>query len=98
MGGLGVGGESDERKMGYNKCHSLFLRCTWQASHFLGPPLCFSPPIPPSSKYVPARIPLERGGAGVAVVRFAVLMVEPTSLNRGEGLMSGWLQVIAGKL
>ena len=70
VGGLGVGGESDERKTGYNKCHHLFLRCTWQASHLLGPPLCFSLPIPPSSKYVPTHIPLERGGAGAAVVCF----------------------------
>jgi hypothetical protein len=49
---------------------------------------------------VPAHIPLERGGVGAAV-RFARpggLMVEPTSLNRGEGLMAGWLRVVAGEL
>jgi hypothetical protein len=59
---------------------------------FWVPPCVSSPPIPPSSKYVPALIPLERGGAGAAVVRFAhpeVLMVEPTSLSRGEGLVAG---------
>jgi len=65
-------------------------------------PPCFSlPPIPPLSKYVPAHIPLERGGAGADVVRFVrpgVLMVEPTSLNRGEGLVSGLLRVVAGEL
>jgi len=36
---------------------------------------------------------LERGGAGAAVVRFGqpgVLIVEPTSLNRGEGLVAEW--------
>jgi hypothetical protein len=39
-----------------------------------GPPTCWVPPcvsvtpIPPSSNYVPAHIPLERGGAGAAVV------------------------------
>ena len=25
-------------------------------------------------------------------------MVEPTSLNRGEGLVAGWLQAVAGEL
>ena len=48
---------------------------------------------------MPAHIPLERGGAGAAIVRFVhlgVLMVEPTSLNRGEGLMAGWLRASCG--
>ena len=91
--GLGVGGESDERKTGYDKCRSPLSRCTGWASHSLGPPLCFPSPIPQSSKYVPTHIPLERGGAGAAVVRFGqpgVLIVEPTSLNRGEGLVAEW--------
>ena len=40
-------------------------RHTGWASHFLGPPLCFPSPIPPSSRHVPAHIPLEReGGCG----------------------------------
>ena len=42
---------------------------------------------------MPTHIPLERGGAGAAVVCFGqlrVLIVEPTSLNRGEGLMAKW--------
>ena len=50
---------------------------------------------------MPTHIPLERGGAGAAVVRFAhpkVLIVEPTSLNRGEGLMAEWLRVVSGEL
>jgi len=99
--GWGVGGESDERKMGYDKCRSPLSRRTGWASHSLGPPLCFPSPIPRSSKYVPAHIPLERGGAGAAVVRFAhprVLIVEPTSLNRGEGLVAKWLRVVSGEL
>jgi hypothetical protein len=97
------GGESEERKTGYDNCRSPFLRRTGQASHSLCPPLRFPSPIPWSIKYVPAHIPLERGGAGAAVVRFAhrfahpgVLIIEPTSLNRGEGLMAGWLRVAAG--
>ena len=32
------------------------------------PPLCFLSPIPWLSKYVPTHIPLERGGAGAAVI------------------------------
>ena len=50
---------------------------------------------------MPAHIPLERGGAGAAIVCFAhlrVLMVEPTSLSRGEGLVAGWLRVVVGEL
>jgi hypothetical protein len=100
-GGLGVGGESNERKTGYDKCRSPFLRRTGRASHSLGPPLCFPFPIPWSSKYVPAHIPLERGGAGAAVVRFAhpgVSMAEPTSLNRGEGLVAECLRMVSGEL
>jgi hypothetical protein len=97
----GGGGESEERKTGYDKCHSPFLRRTARASHFLGLPLCYPSPIPPSSKYVPAHIPLERGGAGAAVVRSAnpgVFVIEPTSLERGEGLVAGFLRVVGTEL
>ena len=44
-----------------------------------------------------AHIPLERGGAGAAVVRAThpgALVVEPTSLRRGEGLMAGLWRVV----
>jgi hypothetical protein len=50
---------------------------------------------------VPAHIPLERGGAGAAVVCFAhpgVLMVEPTSLDRGEGLVAEQFRMVWGEL
>jgi len=97
----GGGGGGEERKMGYDKYRSPFLRHIGWASHLLGPSLCFPSPIPPSSRYVAAHIPLERGGAGAAIVRFAhpgVLMAEPTSLNGGEGLVAGWLRVVAGEL
>ena len=99
--GLGVGGESDERKTGHNKCHGPFLRRTGRASHFLGPPLCCPSPIPPSSRHVPAHIPLARGGAGVAVVRSTnpgMFVIEPTSLGRGEGLVAGFLRVVGTEL
>jgi len=99
--GFNIVSSREERKTGYGKCRSPFFRRTGRASHFLGPPLCFPSPIPRSSKYLPAHIPLERGGAGPAVVRFAhpeVWMVEPTSLKRGEGLVVGWLRVVADEL
>ena len=44
--------------------------------------------IPPSSEYEPAHIPLEREGR-VGAVRAGALLVGPTSLNRGEGLLAG---------
>ena len=58
---------------------------------FWVPPCVSLPPIPPSSKYVPAHILLKRGGAAAAAVRFVhpgVLVVEPTSLMRKEGLIT----------
>ena len=72
----------------------------WMGLPIPGSPLVFPPPIPllispispiPPVEYKPAHIPLERGGAGVAAVCFAhpgVLVVEPTSLIRGEGLIA----------
>jgi len=96
-----VRGQSEERTTGYNKCRSLFLRCTGWASHFLGPPLCCPSPIPPLSRHVPAHIPLARGGAGAAVVRSmnpGMFVIEPTSLGRGEGLVAGFLRVVGTKL
>jgi len=45
--------------------------------------------------------PFERGGAGTVAVHAAhprVLMVEPISLNRGEGLISGLFCVVQPKL
>jgi len=38
---------------------------------------------------------------GAAVICFGqprVLIVEPTSLNRGEGLVAEWLRVVSGEL
>jgi hypothetical protein len=63
-GGLGAGGGSDQRRTGYDKCRSPFSRRTGRAYHLLSPPLCFCH----SNSTVPAHIPLERGGAGAAVV------------------------------
>ena len=65
------------------------------------PPCVFPPPIPPWIEYVSAHIPFKRGGAGAAAVHSVhpeVFMDEPTSLNRGEGLIARWWQVVGGKL
>jgi len=55
------------------------------------------PKFPPSSKNKLAHIPLERGGGGYSCILAsegaAEMVVEPTSLNRGEGLVArsmGW--------
>ena len=47
--------------------------------------------IPLLSKYIPAHIPLERGGAGATAVHSVhpqLLVIEPTSLMRGEGVIA----------
>jgi len=59
----------------------------------MGPPLIVLPPkFPPLSRNKPAHIPLERGGGGydciLASEGAAEMLVEPTSLNRGEGLVA----------
>jgi len=69
-GGLGVGAEGDERKTGYDVCHSLFLRRTHSAFHLLGPPSRFSPLRSSLEQVQAAHIPLERGGATVLHPRF----------------------------
>jgi hypothetical protein len=82
----------------------------WMGLPIPGSPLVFPSPIPspispispiPPVKYKPAHIPLERGGAGVAAVCFAhlgVLVVEPTSLMRGEGLVAALWGVVGMEL
>jgi hypothetical protein len=74
-------------------------------SSLLGPPRFFHThsfanlPIPlPSSEFKLAHIPSERRGARVAAICSAhprVLVIEPTSLMRGEGLVAGWLGAVA---
>jgi hypothetical protein len=96
-GGLGVGGESDGKKRATTFVVARFRDALRRAFHFVPPPYVFPSPIPPSSEYVPAHIPLERGGAGAAAVLSAhprVLVIEPTSLVRGEGLVAGLLRVV----
>ena len=98
---MGVGGGNDEKKRATTSVIAHFCDALDGPPTFWVPPCVSLPPIPPSSKYVPAHIPLERGGAGADVVWFVhpgVLMVEPTSLNRGERLMARLLRVVAGEL
>jgi len=67
-------------------------------TYSLGLPLLWSPLIvlppkfPPSSKNKLPHIPLERGGGGYSCILTsegaAEMVVEPTSLNRGEGLVA----------
>jgi hypothetical protein len=77
----------------------------WMGLPIPGSPLIFPSPNPspispiPPVEYKPAHIPLERGGAGVAAFCSAHpgcwwLVVKPTSLIRGEGLIAGLLRVV----
>ena len=100
-GRLGIGGEVMREKRATTSVVARFCDALDGPPIFWVPPCVSLPPIPPSSKYVPAHIPLKRGGAAAAAVRFVhpgVLVVEPTSLSRGEGLVSGLLRVVAGEL
>ena len=52
-------------------------------------------PIPPSSEYKPTHIPLKGEGRCGGILASEVSLVEPTSLNRGEGLVANqwaWLE------
>jgi hypothetical protein len=97
-GGLGAGGGSDQRKTGYDTRRSPFLRRTGWASHFLGPPLCFCHSNSTVEHLCTRPHPFRKGRGRCGCRHPGLLMVEPTSLNGGEGLVSGWLQVVAGEL
>jgi len=74
----------------------------WMDLPIPGSPLVFpSPiplpisPIPPSSEYKPTHIPLKGEGRCGGILASEVSLVEPTSLNRGEGLVANqwaWLE------
>jgi hypothetical protein len=64
-GGLGVGGEGDERKTGYDVCRSPFLRRT-RRPPTSWVPFRVSPPHSSVERVQAAHIPLERGGAAAA--------------------------------
>jgi hypothetical protein len=82
----------------------------WMGLPIPGSFLVFPPPIPslislispiPPIEYKLAHIPLERRGTGVAAVCFAhpgVLVVEPTSLIRGEGLITALWDMVGTEL
>ena len=64
-------------------------------------PLIVLPPkFPPSSKNKLAHIPLERGGSSYGCIlaseEAAEMLVEPTSLNRGEGLVAMLMGSVGG--
>ena len=67
----------------------------------LGPPSCFSLSTSFIERDRAAHIPLERGGVTAtssSLLRWVkVMLVVPTSLNRGEGHFPGWLWVIESK-
>jgi hypothetical protein len=66
---------------------------------FSGPPYSSSLPKLFVQRIRAAHIPLERGGAGWLGLRVelaGVLLIEPTSLDRGEGLGFGLLYVVEG--
>ena len=80
-------------------CGPFSGRTSW-ASYFLGPPL-FSLPQSSVKCKSTAHIPLERGGAAAAAVHSAhpgVLVIEPTSLKRGEGLTDGLYRAAEGEI
>ena len=58
------------------------------------------PKFPPSSKNKLAHIPLERGGGGYGCIlaseEAVEMLVEPTSLNRGEGLIAMSTGLVGG--
>jgi len=67
----------------------------------LGPPFHFSPSLSlPLGKYEPAHIPLRRGEgrrAAVGSPHRGALLIEPTSLMRGEGHPARLFLVVEGE-
>jgi len=101
-----VSGWLRREKTNHDFHRGSFSGRTGRASHCLGPPCCFSLPKPFVERERAAHIPLERGGPGANGFRplrlMGVLVIGPTSLKRGEGLINGrmcvfgrWL-VVAG--
>jgi hypothetical protein len=78
-------------KMNHDFHRGSFSRRTGRASHFLGPPWCFSLPKSFVEQEQTTHIPLERGGAdafGLCACLLGVVSIELTSLKRGEKLLS----------
>jgi hypothetical protein len=92
--------------MNHDKRRGSFSGRTSWASHFMGLPWSFSGApysfsLPKSfvQRIRAAHIPVERGRAvwlGLRVELVGVLLIEPTSLDRGEGLVFGLLCVVEG--
>ena len=91
--------ERRQRKTNHNKCCGSFLGRTLWASpwSFSAPPYSFSLPKSFIQRKRATHISMKRGGAvwlGSRIKLIRVLVVEPTSLTRGEGLMICLLCVV----
>ena len=103
-GGLSLAGSKRERweKTGHDKCCGPFFIMHYVGLPLQGSPLVFLPPwllhqISPSHPH-----PFEKGRGSCSCILACevggVLMAEPTSLNRGEGLAAGWLVEVEGPI
>ena len=98
----GVGVRRQGKDKNEPRLSSWFVFGThWLGLPFLGLPLCISFPKFFVERERTAHIPLEREGtdaSGLRACLLEVMSIEPTSLERGEGLVSGRLGVVEGKL
>ena len=88
------------KKTNHDERRGSFSGCTCRASHTLGPPRISTSLIPPSSELEPSTS-LWKGedAAGLAFLsEFGMPELEPTSLKRGEGLISGLRPELEGEV
>ena len=92
VAGFKVSSWEEEEKRGQDKGRGPFSWHTRLASHCMGPPFCSS--LPDSSIQQDGCILASEGAVMLVILAFegteAVLM-QPTSLNRGEGLVTGMM-------
>jgi len=83
-----VSGEKWEAKTNHDKCRGSSFMTHLMGLPLPGSPLVFVPPQFPrrTSMNPPISLSKGRGGSGCALA--GALVVEPTYLNRGEGLMA----------
>jgi hypothetical protein len=88
------------KKTNHDERRDSFSRRTGRASHCLGPPSCIPSPIRPSSGLDPPTSLWKREGQLLWVrvsERNEAFIFEPTSLERGEGLVSGRFCEVGGE-